>query len=155
MPETDEPTMYQATVSGETVTYTLQAGKLSAESKSAPGMKHVIPLDAPGVTAVEERRFHNLFWAGLAALGVPAFTFAVTDLKEKRLDVYDIWSLVHLGFMIAGIVLVLAYRRRRRGLLVTRDGRTGIVISCEPGKEAGFREFCDAVAAAIRSAGGH
>ncbi|MHC4250218.1 MAG: hypothetical protein ACYS9X_13910 [Planctomycetota bacterium] len=155
MPETGDSTTYVATVSGETVTYALEAGTLSAESKSTPGMKHAISLDAPGVTAVEERRFHNLFWAGLAALGVPAFTLSVIYLKETKLDVYDIWSLVHVGFMIVGTVLMLAYRRRRRGLLVTRDGRTGIVISCEPGKEAGYREFCEAVAAAIRSAGGH
>ncbi len=88
---------------------------------------------------------------GASVLVVSVFTFVVIAFKEGRIRIGDLGpsGYLHLGFILVGLGLVIAFRRP----LIYKEviqGTEGIAIWKNPNDEGGFERFSQQVEEEIR-----
>jgi hypothetical protein len=138
---------YESSPRGETISYEIEGGKLHA---STGGINIAVELIGGGVVQKEGRFFSTWFRIGAAGFVIGSFTFAVVAFKEGRIRIGDLgpYGYVHLGLIIVGLALVIAFRRPLVYKEVTRGGE-GIMIWKKRGDDGGFERFSQQVAREI------
>lgn len=134
---------YESSPRGETISYEIEGGKLHA---STGGITIAVDLTGGALVQKEGRFYSPWFRMGAAGFVIGLITFTAVAFKEGRIGVGDLgpYGYVHLGLIVVGLALVIAFRRPMVYKEVTRGGE-GITIWKKSGDDGGFERFSQQV----------
>jgi hypothetical protein len=140
---------YSCTVQGTTLRYSIVGEELRAEDRG--GLKLSLSLVGGRIEEKERKvrsRWGNVGWVGIV-LG--PFTLAMVGYKEGLQGILHlgVWGVIHVLLFVAGVFLVIRFRRPLVGLEFARED-SGICIWCDPRTKERYRKFIEEVQSLTR-----
>lgn len=135
---------YSCSIQDTTLRYSIVGEELRAEDRG--GLKLSLVLAGGGIEEKERKVRSRLGSVGWVGIVFSLFTLAVVGYKEGLPGVLrlGVWGAGHVFFFVAGLFLVIRFRRPLVGVEFLRDD-TGICIWRDPNAADRYEAFIEEV----------